>query len=170
LQVDCACMCISICICMCINICIIYVYMYTCMTRIHTHANNDSCLNAQLDHFMRLSLCLSLEWKCKSTGDLAALEQLARQAEYEVTRLRHKLHQGSIASGLILHTKIRNDVHVYKYTRTHPHTHPRTHPHKNTNQHRCTLPFPPTLTYIYTVCLVRCLLEHKSTSSACTII
>jgi len=33
------------------------------------------------------------EGKARLTGDLACLERLARQAEHEVTRLRHKLHQ-----------------------------------------------------------------------------
>ena len=37
------------------------------------------------------------EGKARLTGDLASLERLARQAEHEVTRLRHKLHQSGFA-------------------------------------------------------------------------
>ena len=37
------------------------------------------------------------EGKARLAGDLASLERLARQAEHEVTRLRHKLHQSGYA-------------------------------------------------------------------------
>jgi chromosome segregation ATPase len=40
------------------------------------------------------------EGKARLAGDLASLERLARQAEHEVTRLRHKLHQSGFAHSL----------------------------------------------------------------------